>query len=295
MHVSIKAETIFTLFGVPVTNAMLLGIAGMLFLICWMLFVARKAKHDVYVAQAEAARDGQTDGAEQTESDAVKRDGFFTRLAVWCFEGLYKTVIDTVPDKKVARRVAPFVISIFFIVAIQYYTGILPFVGEAITVHGVPLLRSQAADLNFTLTLAIITIIAVQVWAFKALGVSGNLKRYFVNPLKKPIDSFAGFLELIGEFSRMLALAMRLFGNVFAGEVLLIVVAYLTSYASPLLLPFFFIFELFVGGIQAYVFFMLATVFIALPMSHGGEHATAKTSPDHSSPEALLTEASEIS
>ena len=298
MHVSIKAEALFHLFGVPVTNAMILGLAGMLFLVGWMLFVAKRSKRNIYTAKFDAtvkmtatkphdekSRKFQRSlKTEERLGKEMKRDGFFTRLAIWCFEGLYKTVHEVVPNKKVAQRVAPFAISIFFIVAIQYYTGILPFVGEAVTVNGVPLLRSQAADLNFTLALAVITIVAVQVWAIKVLGVKGNLKRYFINPFKKPISSslinaFAGLLELIGEFSRLLALAMRLFGNVFAGEALLIVVAFYTSYLSPAFLPFFYLFELFIGGIQAYVFFMLATVFAGLAVSHdhGGEHQS-----DHS-------------
>jgi F-type H+-transporting ATPase subunit a len=256
VNVSIKAEPLFELFGVEITNAMLLGTIGLLFLVAWLVYVARKIAKDSY---------------------GTDDKGFFTRLAVWVFEGLYRTVHETIPNQKVARQVAPFAIAIFFIVVIQYYTGVLPFVGEAVTLGHTPLLRSQAADLNFTLMLAIVTIVAVQVWAFRVLGFKGNLKRYFVNPLKDPIGCFAGFLELIGEFSRMLALAMRLFGNVFAGEVLLIVVAYLTNFVSPALLPFFYIFELFIGGIQAYVFFMLATVFVGLAVSHGGHESDHST------------------
>ena len=248
MHgISIKAEELFEIAGFPVTNAILLGTFGMLFVLGWLFFVSRKVKKD---------------------KDGTMKKGFFTRLAIWCFEGLYKTVHDVIPNKKVARQVAPFAISIFFLVAIQYYTGILPFVGEGLTWNGHALFRSQAADLNFTLVLAVITIIAVQMWAVKVLGGKGNLQRYFINPLKDPIGAFSGLLEIIAEFSRLIALAMRLFGNVFAGEVLLIVVAFLGNYGSPVLLPFLYIFELFIGGIQAYVFFMLATVFIGLAVAH---------------------------
>ena len=264
MGVSIKAEPLFELFGIQVTNSMLLGLGGLIFLIVWLTVVARRIARDRY---------------------GTEKKGFFTRLALWCFEGLYQTVRDAIPNRKVAKSVAPFVITIFFIVAIQYYTGILPFVGEALTMGGTPLLRSQAADLNFTFMLAIITMVTVQVWAFKILGFRGNMGRYFVNPFKNPIGCFAGFLELIGEFSRLIALAMRLFGNVFAGEVLLLVVAYLTNFVSPALLPFFYIFELFIGGIQAYVFFMLATVFIGLAVTH--DHAEKS---DHSVEAKQLSE-----
>jgi F-type H+-transporting ATPase subunit a len=83
---------------------------------------------------------------------------------------------------------------------------------------------------------------------------------------------FEGLLELVAEFSRLIALSMRLFGNVFAGEVLLMIVTWLTQFASPLLLPFLYIFEMFIGGIQAYVFFSLTVVFAGLAVSdHGGE------------------------
>ena len=284
-EISITAEPLFHLFGWPVTNSMLLGAAGMIFLVGWMLFVAQKVKQ---TSRRYAKLSSGDYGGDARET----KNGFFTRIALWCFEGLYKTVGDSIPNKKVARQVAPFTISLFFIIGIQYYTGILPFAGEALTSGGVPLLRSQAADLNFTFALAIITIVAVQVWAFRVLGLRGNLKRYFINPLKNPIGSFAGILELIGEFSRMIALSMRLFGNVFAGEVLLIVVTFLTNFASPILLPFFYIFELFIGGIQAYVFFMLATVFVGLAVTHehSESHEAAESFSNHSSEAKQLSE-----
>jgi F-type H+-transporting ATPase subunit a len=88
---------------------------------------------------------------------------------------------------------------------------------------------------------------------------------------------FEGLLELIAEFSRLIALSMRLFGNVFAGEVLLMIVTWLTQFASPILLPFLYIFEMFIGGIQAYVFFSLTVVFTGLAVAEHGpesEHST---------------------
>ena len=81
-----------------------------------------------------------------------------------------------------------------------------------------------------TFGLAIVTIVAAQVYAFKYLGFKGNLGRYFVNPLRDPIMSFVGILELVAEFSRMLGLSFRLFGNVLAGEILLAIIAYMTKF-----------------------------------------------------------------
>src|SRR5690606_10105129 len=124
---------------------------------------------------------------------------------------------------------------------------------DSIKFNGIPVLRSATADLNFTLGLALITIVTVQIYAVKYLGSLGNASRYFRNPFKDPIGSFEGILELVGEVSRATALALRLFGNAFAGEILLIVIAVLTSYFAAVILPFFLAFELFIGFIQAYV------------------------------------------
>jgi F-type H+-transporting ATPase subunit a len=234
---------------------MLLGLVGFILVVVWLLYVARRAGDD-------------------------RKKGFFTRLAIWCFEGLYNTISEIIPNQKIRRLITPFAISLFFYIALQYYVGLLPVVGEVITVDGKPLLRGPDADLNLTFGLAILTIILVQVLAVVKHGFRGNLRRYLKNPIKNPVGAFEGLLELIAEFSRLIALSMRLFGNVFAGEVLLLIVAWLTQFLSPLLLPFFYIFELFIGGIQAYVFFTLTVVFAGLAVAdhdHPNEHSSTET------------------
>lgn len=244
-HISVKAEEVLSVGGISITNSHMLGTLGLIILV-WLLF------------QARAVALGR------------KRSNFATRLISWTFEGLYNTVKQVIPEEKWAKRVAPLAITIFFFVIAQYWMGILPIVGS-ITVGDTPLFRPLVADLNMTFALAIITIIAAQIYAVKYMGFKGNLGRYFFNPLKDPIMAFVGILELVAEFSRMLGLSFRLFGNVLAGEVLLIMIAYLTQFISPLALQPFYLFELFIGGIQAYIFFMLTVVFISLGLSHHGE------------------------
>ena len=244
LHVSVKADEIFTIFGFPVTNSHMLGVVGLIVLM-WLMFRTRAA------------------------ALGKKKPTFMTRLMNWTFDGLYKTVGQVIPDQKWARKVAPLCITIFFFIVAQYWLGLLPVVGPiTIGEHHTPLFRGGVADLNMTFGLAIVTIVAVQVYAFKYLGFKGNMGRYFVNPLKDPIMSFVGILELVAEFSRMLGLSFRLFGNVFAGEILLAVIAYMAKLASPAALQPFYLFELFIGGIQAYIFFMLSTVFISLGLAH---------------------------
>lgn len=246
-HISVKAEEVLNLGGIPITNSHMLGLLGIIVLV-WLLISTRN------VALGK------------------KKANFATRLMTWTFEGLYGTVRQVIPEEKWARRVAPIAITIFFFVIAQYWMGILPIVGP-ITVGDTPLFRPFVADLNMTFALAIVTIVAAQIYAFKYMGFKGNMSRYFINPFRDPIMAFVGILELVAEFSRMLGLSFRLFGNVLAGEVLLIMIAYLTQFVSPLALQPFYLFELFIGGIQAYIFFMLTVVFISLGLSHHGEEA----------------------
>jgi F-type H+-transporting ATPase subunit a len=261
-HVSLAAEEIFNLGGVPITNAIILGIVGYAVLITLFL-------RTVYIVKKN------------------KKRGFLTKLIVWAYEGLYKTVESVIGDKEVAKRLAPLPITLFFFIVIQYYLGVLPFVGP-ITFNGTPLFRGFAADLNTTFGLAVITLVTMQIYAIKAHGFFGNVKRFIKNPIKDPAGAFEGILEIIADFSRTVALSLRLFGNVFAGEVLLIMVAFLTSYFSVAALPPFYIFELFIGGIQAYIFFMLTTVFISLGLVSHDTHDEHST--DHSpSPKTAKT------
>lgn len=254
LHISLAAEPIFHIGGFAVTNAMFMGAIGYALLIGLFSYVAAKVRAGKY--------------------------NRFVGLVQWAFEGMLSQVDDVIGDRVLARKIAPLALTIFFFVLISYWISIIPGVGP-ITVDGVPVLRGLAADLNFTFALAIITIVAVQFYAIKRHGFFGNLGRYIHNPLKNPIGAFEGFLELIGEFSRLVALSLRLFGNAFAGEVLLIVIGVLTSYFASVTLPVFMAFELFIGFIQAYVFFILTLIFTSLAQaSHGESHDTH--SPDHS-------------
>ena len=141
----------------------------------------------------------------------------------------------------------------------------------------VPFLRGASTDLNTPLAIALVAVIIVQIWGFKALGFKGYGSKFIVNPIKKgPINSFVGILELLGEFTRAVSFTFRLFGNMFAGEILLIAMAFLFPLVG--IIPFMGM-ELFVGAIQAFIFAMLTLVFGVMAVaSHGGHD---KESEDH--------------
>lgn len=243
-HISIAPDTLFHLGPLTITNSFLLGILGSL-LVLWMLwFTAR----------------GVVSGSRNR----------FVHFVYWIFENLYDTAVEVIGDKNIARRVVPLAITLVFFFAINNWLGLIPLVGP-VTWEGVPMFRGAAADLNVTVAIAIVSMLTAQLWAMRRRGFFGNLRRYFVNPFKDPLHAFEGILEFIAEFTRTAALALRIFGNVFGGEVLLVVIAFLTGYAATVALPVFYVLELFVGAVQAYVFFMLTIAFISLGLPEPGE------------------------
>ena len=160
----------------------------------------------------------------------------------------------------------PILGAFFIFILLQNWFGLLPGVGSflvQIEEHGktimVPILRGGNADLNTTVGLGLVSVILIQAYGIRFLGFFGYISK-FIN-LKGPIDFFIGILEIISEFSKVLSFSFRLFGNIFAGEVLLTIVAFLV----PVLASFpFLMLEIFVGFVQALVFTMLTAVFLSM-------------------------------
>ena len=126
--------------------------------------------------------------------------------------------------------------------------------------HLVPFLRSANTDLNMSLAIALIAMVMVHFWGFSILGFFGHAGK-FINFKSGPIGFFVGILELISELGRIISFTFRLFGNIFAGEVLLMAMAFLLPLIG--IIPFLGL-ELFVGLIQAFVFAMLTLVFASM-------------------------------
>jgi F-type H+-transporting ATPase subunit a len=143
----------------------------------------------------------------------------------------------------------------------------------------IPFLRGSATDLNFTIALAIIAVFMTQIYGVMAQG-PGYFSKFFqfgrlVNGgIFGVIDFGVGFLELILEFAKILSFSFRLFGNIFAGALLLSIVGALLPVVIP---PGLYLFEVFFGIIQAYVFYLLATMFISMAVvSHHSEESAAE-------------------
>lgn len=242
-EISIKAEELFHLGGLTVTNSLLLSFVVLVFLVILAINLNGKLK-----------------------TVPGKVQSVFELL----FDEALKLMDSILGSRTNSLKYFPLVATIFIFVLFSNWFGLLPGVGSIGLYEGeklVPLFRSPSADLNFTIALAIISIISVNIFGIMALGFKRHSSKFF--NFKNPILSFVGILELISEFVKVISFSFRLFGNVFAGEVLLVIIGFLVPYIVPL--PFLFL-EVFVGFIQAFIFSMLTLVFISMSVSHEEAH-----------------------
>ncbi|QQS61360.1 MAG: F0F1 ATP synthase subunit A [Candidatus Moraniibacteriota bacterium] len=243
MHISLSPEILGFIGTFPLTNTLLATLSLSGFVIAISLFVQKKIS-----------------------LVPKKIQNAFESL----IDFLLDLVNDVMQDKNLSRRTFPLIASIFIFIWVINLFEVLPgmgTVGMFEIVHGekefIPFIRSASADMNMTLALTAVALFAIHYFGVSALGASSYLGKFFVSPFKKPygIGTFVGFLELVSEVSKILSFSFRLFGNIFAGEVLLMVMLVLVPYFVPI--PFLFM-ELFVGFIQALVFAMLTAVFIKM-------------------------------
>lgn len=192
--------------------------------------------------------------------------GYAQSVVEIIIDGLYQVFSSVVQER--IKTFFPLLATLFLFIVSINWVGLLPGMGtigiekieEGHKVF-IPLFRAGSADLNTTLALAVIALLVIQYSGFKTLGAA-YLKKFF--NFSNPIYFFVGILELISEFSKVISFSFRLFGNIFAGEVLLMVIAFLMPFFAPL--PFLGM-ELFVGFIQALVFSMLTAVFLTVATS----------------------------
>ncbi len=194
-------------------------------------------------------------------------------------------------SRALSIKIFPIAISVFFFILVNNWLGILPLGGFGIIekgAHGnlfIPFLRGGTADINTTIALAVMAVVGANVFGILSIGIWKTFNKY-VNLkalggiftkirheptviIVAPITFFVGLIEIVGEFAKIASLAFRLFGNVFAGEVLLVSMAALVAYIVPI--PFLFL-ELLVGVIQALIFSILLVVYFTISASDHDEH-----------------------
>ncbi len=244
ISVILKAEQIGQLFGFTFTNSLLMTWLVMLLLIIFAVLFRRNIALIPGKLQA---------GVE------------------WLFEGVLNYMSETLESQKYATRFFPLVMTIFLFVLIGNELAFVPGVGSIgfHTAEGfIPLLRAPGADLNFTLALAFISFFTIEITGIAVLGFWKYAGKY-IN-LKSPVGFAVGLIELLSNLGRIISFSFRLFGNIFAGEVMILVASFFVAYLLPVPLMAF---EVFVGFIQAVVFSMLTLFFIKLAIMdpHGEE------------------------
>lgn len=257
--VPLAAEPVFHVGPLVVTNSMLFGvITGLIVLAIYMSAARRSTLRP------------KSKFAFAVESIV----GYFMDIAVENFG-----------DRKKALKHLPLLLTLFTFILLANISGLIPGVGTVITrtpEGDIPLLRAFTTDLNGTLALAILTIGTVQFYAIKELGIVGHLKHYFTDKPWNPMNLFIGVIEVMGEFIRILTLSMRLFGVIYAGEVLLHVIGALAgNFGWAATIPVYLM-EVFFSVIQAYLFVMLTTVYLSIATSHSTDGPAHEDYVDHS-------------
>lgn len=274
--VSLPAESFgLSIAGFPITNTMIAALLADAVLALMAFFVWRLMKR----------------------GGCLKPDGWYNCVE-WIVEFLWNTTTGVV-DKKWAKRIFPWMATIFLLVLAANLVKLLPgfeAIGvlrspeegqtgyPAVTLFGqvftldkaqpaagqagyvvIPFLRGAATDLNFTFALSLVTMFMVEAFGVWAHGPAYfekfiNIRALLAGDMLKAVDFGVGLLELISEFAKVLSFAFRLFGNIFAGGLLLSIIGVMMTVIAP---AGVMLFEVFVGVLQAYVFSLLAVVFMS--------------------------------
>lgn len=239
IHISLSAEQIGTLWGIPVTNTMLMSFV-VFALLALLAFFVRKNLSLI-------------PGRVQTLIETL-------------FVGILDYMTETLEDKKLARKLFPLILTIFLFIFTANIIEFTPGIGSVGWSHPggefTPLLRSMNTDLNTTLALTVIVFIVIEVVGVATLGFLRYGKK-FVN-LSSVLGFLVGIIELFSEVARLISYSFRLFGNIFAGEVMILVIQHFV----PMVLPVpIMAFEVFVGFMQAAIFSLLTLFFVKMAVT----------------------------
>lgn len=251
IHISLRAEPIFHIGPLTVTNSMIYGLICAFAIGVLLVWASRRIKIN-----------GQKGFSQIIE--------IMVDFVIGLLEG-------PLGGRSKAVKFAPIFGTYFLFIIFTNLFALLPIVGPGLTVHvngaHTPLLRPFTADLNGTIALSVIAIVMVQILSIKEQGGKKHLQHYFSSKPLNPINFFIGVLEVFGEFTRILSLSLRLFLNTAVGEILVAVFTsmILSGGRTPLAVIPILLFEMLVAGIQAYVFTILCATYLGLAIAHADD------------------------
>lgn len=235
LNISLSPEIIFHIGSFPVTNAFFVTAIVTVIVLAVFLLVAKRFRTVPTRFQA---------------------------LMEILIEGSFDFVESIIGDREKAKKIFPLAFTMFVFILISNLLTYIP--GQAAvmveTSEGtVPLFRAAMADYGMVFVMTMITVILVQIIAIIVHGPFGYLGKFF--NFKSPLGFFLGLMDIIGEIAKIVSLSFRLFGNIFAGEVLGAVMLFLAPFFVPL--PFMLL-GLLTAVVQAFVFAVLTLVFVSL-------------------------------
>lgn len=245
--VHVAPGEVFNIGGLSITNSILYGWICAVFICVLLIWVARQI--------------------------TVKPKGGLIQFIEVGVEFISNLVVNTFDDKKIGWKYAPFFVTIFFFIILNNWLGLIPIVGEGFKSGENPIFRPFTGDLNGTFAIGAFTMIFVYVMSVReAGGPLKYLRHFFVGSMKNPLFFTIGILEMFTDLTRVISLSLRLFLNVTIGEILIAVFAYLGAVAAPVTALPFYLLELFVAALQAYIFVILSTMYLAIAVNAAGHH-----------------------
>jgi F-type H+-transporting ATPase subunit a len=261
-NVHIAPAGVFQLGGVTITNSIFYGWICIVVICVFLIWVARQV--------------------------TVKPKGGVIQLVEVAVDFIVDLVQGAFDDERIGRKFVPYFVTLFFFILLNNWLGLLPIVGEGFQTGGHPLLRPFTADLDGTLAIGVVTMALVYTASIRESGGLFNyLKHFFVgNPLN-PLYMFIALLELISDMLRVISLSLRLFLNITIGEILYVVFAYLGHFLGPLTALPFTLLDVLVAALQAYIFTILATMYLAIAVNAAGDHKSHDDLTEDGLPETI--------
>lgn len=245
--VHVAPAEVFQIGSISITNSILYGWICAIVIIVLMTWVARRV--------------------------TVKPRGGIVQFFEVGVDFITNLVTNAFDDKKIGRKYVPFFVTLFFFILLNNWLGLLPIVGEGFKSGENPLLRPFTGDLNGTFAIGIVTMLLVYGASVKeAGGPLKYLRHFFVGSPKNPLFFTIGIVEMFTDLTRVISLSLRLFLNITIGEIVIAVFAYLGSVAAPVTALPFFMLELLVAALQAYIFVILAVMYLAISVNHTSSH-----------------------